>query len=149
MGRFMLGYPTWNRPTRFKWQRSWPVLDRGNHKSSWFRFGLVAICFGSKPTKSNGGDLDKFGRILMDLNEIWLDLHLEIGGGRSSWLDSVFSCEDPPIGSPYSVFENGNLPSTGRMSFSPGQTVWADKSGRISGWIILVVIHEGINWKFW
>lgn len=65
----------------------------------------------------------KSGRILMDLDEIWPDLHLEIGGGRSSWLDSIFSCEDPPIGSPYSVFENGNLPLTSRASFSPGQTV--------------------------
>ena len=59
----------------------------------------------------------------MDLEEIWPDLRLEIGEGRSSWLDLVFSCEDPPIGSPYSVFENGNLPSTGRASFSPSQTV--------------------------
>ena len=102
-----------------------------NHGSSRLRFGSVAICFGSKLTDLNDGDLNrsrrnltefrlislKFGWISTDLIEIQLDLDrphrdlVRVAFGERSPVGSIglcFSCEDPPTDSQDSGSENEN-----------------------------------------
>ena len=61
-------------------------------------------------------------------------------GGRS--VESIgvgFSCEDPPIYLLVSVFESGNpRPTSSRVIFGLGQTVWTGESSGKSGWTALV-----------
>lgn len=154
MGWSRLGLcSTQNWLTKFEWQRSWPTTDSRKPRVESICFDRQWFVSGQNWLRATMEISTSVVEISMNLINIWLDLHLERGGGRFGRLDLIFNAKTHQLTSWIwflkMEFHHPLLLAMGRAGFGLGQAVWASKLGWVSGWIALIVIHESINWKFW